>query len=266
MIFNINRKLLNIVTFVLLLLAGMALLYRIRLHSMSSDISVNITYLLVLFIIVLSFAQFLASIFINEHKVKEVEKTEIEEDNQKEEKKEEKKEEQVKETKSTLDTKTLLSNIIPPKSATVEEYGETLLMNMAKELQIVQGVVHTINLSESIFSSVSFYAYFSEKKPEPFKIGETLPGQVARNKELLQIDNIPDDFIQVLSGLGDSTPNYMVFVPVIKDDTVIAVIEFATFKKYDNEYIALFKELGNKVSTTFFNYVKGTESTTDGKK
>ncbi len=268
MIFNVSKKIINIIFFVLFLILGTILLARLKGHFVydNKDLSVTITFAFTFAVIFLALVQLIVNLTVNEE-IQVVETSIIEDDkngNEKNKNEDQKVEERIS-VKSNLDTKEILNRIVPNKLPKIEEYGETLLINLSKEFDIVQGVLHSLNLSDNLYYAVSFYAYFADKKPDPFKVGETLPGQAARNKNFLLMENIPDNYIHVLSGLGKSNPRYLIFIPVVKEDYTIAVIELASFKKFSDEQIQIFKELGTKVSTTLNSYVKGTEKTKDGK-
>jgi len=274
---NINRKLINVLCFVIILILGFAVLYKLRAINMvqeGPEVSSNISYVLILFIIVVSFAQAILNLMIKEkekEKEKEIEVVTTEEKLGKKENKEtaeEKRKNEIKaeEKQSTIDSKEILGRIIPQKLPSLEEFCETLLINLSKEFEIVQGIFYTKNLSEEVFSSIAFYAYFADEKPEDFKEGETLPGQVARNKEVLQIGNIPEKYIKIISGLGESEPGFLIFIPIIKDEMTIGIIEIASFIKFDDEYIDMFEMMGNKLTMPIYNYIKGTEKTKNDKK
>lgn len=71
--------------------------------------------------------------------------------------------------------------------------------------------------------------------PASFFAGEGLNGQVAADGNALVMEQIPEDYFQVTSGLGRSKPGFLYFLPVIKENHCIGLIELASFKKNDLE-------------------------------
>ena len=114
----------------------------------------------------------------------------------------------------------------------VEEYCEKILQNIAKELNIVQGLIFVLNDPDEMFHISGQYAFYSVEKPRPFPLGENLSGQVAKYKELLNLKELPDKYVTVLSGLGQSTPHNLVIAPIINDNLSIGVMEIASFKPF----------------------------------
>ncbi|MEA3318019.1 MAG: hypothetical protein U9R54_08685, partial [Bacteroidota bacterium] len=89
------------------------------------------------------------------------------------------------------------------------------------------------------------YAYFGEKEPADFELGITLPGQVAKNKKLLNLTSVPKNYLTILSGLGTSSPNNIIIIPVIFENDTIGIIELASFKTFDKKTEKILKYLSD---------------------
>jgi len=72
----------------------------------------------------------------------------------------------------------------------------------------------------------SSYAYRQpESLPRSFMLGEYLVGQVALEKRPITITDVPDDYIMIGSGLGQTRPRTIIISPFLYDDQVIGVVE-----------------------------------------
>lgn len=128
-----------------------------------------------------------------------------------------------------------------------EKREEAVLSVLAQSFQMVQGVVYTKKTNME-FHPEALYAWFREDKPASFIEGETLPGQVAANRKTLYLSTIPESYVSVYSGLGNSTPRYILFVPVITDAAVNSIVEAAFFKALDNERVELINKWINEIA------------------
>jgi methyl-accepting chemotaxis protein len=63
-----------------------------------------------------------------------------------------------------------------------------------------------------------------------YGFGEGFPGQAASEGRTFYIDDIPEGYIKIVSGLGMASPRYLLIVPVKKSSEVRGVIEMAFFK------------------------------------
>lgn len=128
------------------------------------------------------------------------------------------------------------------------KFADTILTRFSKYFNIVQGYFFTWNNEKQVFSTISTYAYYAEDVAKDYALGEGIVGQVAKNKKFLVMDNVPKGYINVISGLGDGTPNYLAFLPIIKDDKTVAVIEFATFKPLPTPTEKIFDSMSRALS------------------
>lgn len=152
-------------------------------------------------------------------------------------------------TDDKIDIDGLLAKIIPNIDAqNIEKYGETMLTNISQCVDIVQGTLHMLDTEDELFKQIAGYAFYTEGETASYRIGETLAGQVAKNQEILNLDKVPDNYITVMSGLGNASPKNLLIVPVISPNKqTIGIIEVAAFKPFNNQVEELFAKLGNKL-------------------
>ncbi|RPH75271.1 PAS domain S-box protein, partial [bacterium] len=93
--------------------------------------------------------------------------------------------------------------------------------------------------------------YFSNE----FKLGYGLIGQCAYEMDYIYRTEIPDDYVTVTSGiLGDQKPRSLLLIPLITEEKLQGVIEFASLENHiPNLTIRLLKELGEIIARTLFN-------------
>lgn len=115
--------------------------------------------------------------------------------------------------------------------------SEKFLITLSKTYEIVQGElfvrsIENNNYTDKLILSSTYAYYIPEIQKLEFEIGEGLIGQVAKGKHLLNLDNVPNGYIMVASGLGHTTPNNLIIIPLIYKNELIGVIEVAAFKKF----------------------------------
>ena len=139
----------------------------------------------------------------------------------------------------------IIEKIVPvsPQNLNIDQFTEKVLANIARVSELVQGVFYIKNIETGKFTAKGKYAYYSNQLPPPFFEGETMPGQVAKDKKLINISSIPPNYFTVVSGLGKSSPGNLLILPIIEKDETIAIIELATFVPYDKNYEKTFEKL-----------------------
>ncbi len=154
--------------------------------------------------------------------------------------------------------KEIINSIIPKeKSAdSSNKFAEELLINVSKNVEIVIGIAYLKNKKENTFSSIGTYAYYSDEPPKDIEFGISLAGQAAKDQRILNLSELPDNYITVISGLGKSTPNSLLIVPILHNNECIGIIEIASFKSFDKNHEKLFLEISKKISEIFNKFIK----------
>jgi len=72
-------------------------------------------------------------------------------------------------------------------------------------------------------------------------------GQCAVEKERILLTDVPDDYIRINSGLGESKPLNIVVLPVIFEGHVKAVIELASFYRFSETHLSFLDQLTESI-------------------
>jgi len=131
------------------------------------------------------------------------------------------------------------------------QFSRTLLSNLAKEKEISQGVFYFADIvaKKPVLRLLSAYAWDgTESENRVFEFGEGFPGQVAKDGDLINISEVPDGYISIVSGLGKANPASLIIFPVIHDKKVLAVVELASFHRFTEEDENYFKELSVSIA------------------
>lgn len=115
-----------------------------------------------------------------------------------------------------------------PDKASLEEVGKALLKNLSREMEIMSGVFYL--RKKGSFVAIASFALASHSEPYTFKEGEGLTGQVAKNQQIMVLTQLPEDFLEVYSGLGKAKPAYLAIVPLIHRNRTLAVLECTGYR------------------------------------
>lgn len=115
--------------------------------------------------------------------------------------------------------------------------------------------------SEHELTLVSAYA-FERKKfiQRRLNTGQGLIGQAFLEGERIYLLEVPQEYVNITSGLGGTTPNALLLVPMKTNEKVFGVIELASFHKYEEYEIELVEKLAESIASTI-STVKINEAT-----
>src|SRR5690349_12844553 len=91
--------------------------------------------------------------------------------------------------------------------------------------------------NETVLDLVASYGAESRDQLKPtFKLREGLVGQCAADKRAMLMTDIPENFIRIGSGLGHAPPANVAILPALFEDDVKAVIELASFNRFNETH------------------------------
>ena len=111
---------------------------------------------------------------------------------------------------------------------TLEEICAVVVSFMASTLKQQVGLIYTHDGKGTYHYNAGYAFQPGAGFTGSFKMGEGIPGQAAQEKKILEITDIPSEYITVTSGLGSMVPKHLTLVPFVFNDQVEAVMELGT--------------------------------------
>lgn len=133
-------------------------------------------------------------------------------------------------------------------------------------LQANQGGFFTVNEAgdeEGPFLELQgAYAYERRKYIEKkIRFGQGMVGQVFLEKELVYMKAVPDDYINITSGLGDSNPTEIVVTPLKVENEVVGVIEIASFNTFKDHQLDFLKNISKTIGSALLTSKRNLKTT-----
>jgi len=95
---------------------------------------------------------------------------------------------------------------------------------------------------------LSAYAFKERKNlANEWRIGEGLVGQCAYEKQRILLTNVPGDYIEITSGLGEAKPLNIIVLPIIFENKVRAALELASFTLFSPIHQTFLDQLGESI-------------------
>lgn len=138
----------------------------------------------------------------------------------------------------------------------IDELSYEVLVKLINYINVIQGALYIYDEDKKILKNLATYAYSRKKYiKQEFKIGQGLIGQCAYERDFIYRTEIPDNYVSITSGiLGDKKPKSLLIVPLITDEKLQGVIEFASLNdSIPDLTIRFLKEMGEIIARTVFN-------------
>lgn len=138
----------------------------------------------------------------------------------------------------------------------IEELSYEVLVKLIRYINSVQGALYIYDEEKKILTNLATYAYNRKKYvQQEFRVGQGLIGECAYERDYIYRTELPDDYATITSGiLGDKKPKSLLLIPLITDEKLEGVLEFATIEDEIPELtIRFLREVGEIIARTIFN-------------
>jgi len=136
----------------------------------------------------------------------------------------------------------------------IEEFSYNIIMNLIKYTQSNQGGFFLINdedEGDKHLHLVASYAYERRKySARRIELNENLVGQCYLEAEPIFMTEVPNNYVNITSGLGSSNPRCLLIVPLRFNDMVYGVIEMASFSVYQPFQINFIEKVAESIAST----------------
>lgn len=143
------------------------------------------------------------------------------------------------------------------QNAELSEIGYLFIRDLVNHVGANQGAVYIINNEAKprpVVECVAAYAYSRRKfLQKTFEMQEGLVGRCIMDNEVIYIDDIPENYIQITSGLGEALPRSIILAPIRVNEITYGVVELAAMKKFAKHEIDFVKEVSEDLGSTVAN-------------
>lgn len=149
----------------------------------------------------------------------------------------------------------LFSELLRQNNDNIKELSHSIVSNLVKYLDINQGGMFVLTdadkSSEQQLEMTACFAYNRRKMVErTFEVGEGLVGRCFVEGETIYLLEIPDNYISITSGLGDTTPKCLLLVPLKINNEINGVLELASLTPIDDYKVKFVEKIAESIAST----------------
>ena len=139
----------------------------------------------------------------------------------------------------------------------LESLGSNVLEFLARYLEVAVAALYVREDNGSL-RRVAAYGFSKEGEQTggSYYRAEGLVGQAAAENRVLQLDDLPENYLKVTSGLGHGSPRHVLVVPVHNDGQVNGVVELGFLRALgprDTEFVTMIaNNIGNSIHAALY--------------
>jgi methyl-accepting chemotaxis protein len=124
------------------------------------------------------------------------------------------------------------------------------------QLKAGQGALYLVqedNGHKKVELKSGFALNMAENAHVVYELGEGLIGQAAATGKVLYIDDVPEGYVKILSGLGSASPRFLLIVSLIQQNNILGVMEIASFTPLDEQQRKFAEESARLIAENLSN-------------
>jgi len=147
-----------------------------------------------------------------------------------------------------------INDILRLSSDKLEDLSFQLTREIAVYTSAQVGALYILNDQEKgnvYIEMIAAFAYDRQKfLNKKIYIGEGLVGRCVQENETIYLTDVPENYLSVKSGLGESKPVSILIVPLHLNENVFGVIELASFASFEPYKISFIETIGESIATS----------------
>jgi len=151
------------------------------------------------------------------------------------------------------------ADLLRKNNDNIEELCHLIVSHLVKYIGANQAGIFILNDDDAenpVLEMKACFAYDRRKYAEKtVKINEGLVGACFFERESIYLTTIPNDYINITSGLGGYTPKALLIVPLKVNNLIYGVVEIASFDEFEPHVREFVEKVSESIASTI-NTVK----------
>ncbi len=140
----------------------------------------------------------------------------------------------------------------------IDKLSQQIVQYVIKYINANQGALFFINedteTQESYWEMMACAAYGKARHVQKrVEIEEGLLGRIYLEQEYLYFTDVPKDYVNITSGIGEATPGCLIIVPLKNNDVVVGALEIAAFSPFKPQEQDFIFKVADTIASTVMN-------------
>lgn len=131
----------------------------------------------------------------------------------------------------------------------IHSFSRKFLNEIARYTEALMATLYIKNSEKDIFYLTSSYS--NTQAPQRIHPGEGLTGQAVLSASAMEYTELPADYFRIHSSTGSVLPGYVIILPLVYHDVVLAVVELAYIKRPEEYVVHFLKNYSKQTAINF---------------
>lgn len=150
-----------------------------------------------------------------------------------------------------------IHELVRKENSNINRLCTIVLQEVISYSNAIQGgifVIDDTDQSQRYVDLVACIAYSRSKMAQKrMPVEEGLIGRCIFEKAPIILKEIPQNYLEITSGLGDRNPNFLAIIPLINNDEITGVLEVASFNEMGNDTVEYLTKSAESLASALSN-------------
>jgi ligand-binding sensor domain-containing protein len=157
-----------------------------------------------------------------------------------------------------------MSDVMSKNKDDLQKFSQSIITETVEYLEVQQGAIYLLNdedENDPYLNLIAAYAPDDDRlSGKRIELQESQIGACFTEKKVIRVDNLPEDYASITSGLGESPLKYLVIIPIQLNELAIGVIELISYERV-GDYRVEFVAKAGETMTAILTSLKANEQT-----
>ncbi|MCF8074796.1 MAG: PocR ligand-binding domain-containing protein [Desulfotignum sp.] len=132
----------------------------------------------------------------------------------------------------------------------VKQLCTDVITYLCQQFHAPTGLMYVTDETGDALTLTGGYAYRPRTgRSHTYRPGEGLVGQAAADKKILIVEDVPENYLSIESGIIDMPPQVVMLKPIIQNDRVSALLEMGFRRHPDGHELALLESMDERIAS-----------------
>ncbi len=147
------------------------------------------------------------------------------------------------------------AEVLRTNNSDLTKLSDEIIANLVKYLKANQGAIYIIDdvddNNDPTMTLKACYAWNRKKYiDQKIHLGEGLAGQAWQELDTVYLTDVPQNYIRITSGLGESNPTSVLIVPLKVNEEIFGVVEIASLTILQNFEVEFVQKISESIAST----------------
>ncbi len=132
----------------------------------------------------------------------------------------------------------------------IGDLTKRIIAQLCSQVFAELGALYCVEESTDLVLIASYASTQNIQASNRIAHGEGLLGQAAKERRMILVTEVPEDYYQISSALGQTSPRCVLLLPIATESELVGMIELCSLRTFSDQQISYLKSVAESIAVT----------------